>query len=270
MLFAFFHWTDSLCLWQSSHGLLPNLASLLFSELPPTKKSPMFNDVYLNAAMITNPSWSGLYAKGSLLLHQGVLRSLLVSFPILWGIFTLSSSDLEILRSCFCSHFVLSVHLTFRRLTAPSSAPHFHNKVDSQQWQRKLGSFPAEIFVGQRAHFGNGCVQIFHVCLQIGWGWRGCPRPPPVPTGRPTPMFDFFLTTPRNRLWSRAAAPTLPAFSPAFARGGGGRGETAATHTHTHMGHSLLHLALFGTGLLYLPRNRLFLAQKIILPLEEK
>ena len=177
---------------------------------------------------------------------------------------------LQILRSCFCSHFVLSVHLTFRRLTAPSSAPHFHNKVDSQQWQRKLGSFPAEIFVGQRAHFGNGCVQIFHVCLQIGWGWRGCPRPPPVPTGRPTPMFDFFLTTPRNRLWSRAAAPTLPAFSPAFARGGGGRGETAATHTHTHMGHSLLHLALFGTGLLYLPRNRLFLAQKIILPLEEK
>ena len=69
-------------------------------------------------------------------------------------------------------------------------------------------------------------LPIFHVCLQSGWGWRGCPRPPPVPTGRPTPMFDFFLTTPGEPVVVGSPPPSL--LSHRLSQ------EAAADLPHTH------------------------------------
>ena len=101
------------------------------------------------------------------------------------------------------------------------------------------------------------------MCLQSGWGWRGCPRPPPVPTGRPTPMFDFFLTTPPNRFWS-GSSPHPPCFLTGFRRRQ--RRRRWDCHTHTHMGHSLLSLALISPQVPYSTAYKLNLAQKLFFP----
>ena len=153
MLFAFFQWSDSLCLWQSSHRLFSNLESLLFSELRPTKTNLILNDVYLNAAIVPNQSWSRL--------EQGHFWPIGVflgaSFPF-FQVFQFHFPVLILLTFAHIAH--PSVRITFPRLTAPSSAPHLHNKVDfpTMRWQRKFGSCLVEIFASLRAHFANVCL----------------------------------------------------------------------------------------------------------------
>ena len=181
--------------------------------------------------------WSQSWAeKESLLPSQ--CRWGAVSSKVPFSPFQVQSNfTLQIFSSKFCSS---SVHLTFHRLTAPSSAPHLHNKVFSRQWQRKFGSFLAAIFPRFRAHFVNVWFSQFFTCVfrVVGDG-AGAPAPLQCLLAAPLPCSIFFWQHPENRLWS--AAPHPPCFLTGFRRR-----QRRTCHTHTHMGHNLPPLALIG------------------------
>ena len=121
---------------------------------------------------------------------------------------------------------------------------------------------------------GSLCKRLCANFSRVSSDWLGMARVPPPPSSAYWPPHShvrFFSDNTSEPVLVSGSSPHPPCFLTGFRKRRRRRaGGDCHTHTHTHMGHSLLHLALIGTGLLYLPRNRLFLAQKIILPLEEK
>ena len=216
----------------------PALESLLFWESRGPEGAGTRFQRYLPESCHPPQSWFWSAAQGSQLPHQAAFWPL---NHIFWGVMKISRWKVCPLLG-FVSHLLdpLPAHLMFLRLTAPSSLPHFHNKVGWEEQQRKFPTFLPGISGGTRAHHTEACVQIFHVFPQIGFGQRGCPRPHPMPTGRPTPMFDFFLTTPGEPV----GAPTPTGFLTGFLSCWTRRQRPPSAGTHVTHGR---HLALLGS-----------------------
>ena len=216
----------------------PALESLLFWESRGPEGAGTRFQRYLPESCHPPQSWFWSAAQGSQLPHQAAFWPL---NHIFWGVMKISRCKFCPLLG-FVSHLLdpLPAHLMFLRLTAPSSLPHFHNKVGWEEQQRKFPTFLPGISGCTRAHHTEACVHIFHVFPQIGFGQRGCPRPHPMPTGRPTPMFDFFLTTPGEPV----GAPTPTGFLTGFLSCWTRRQRRPSAGTHVTHGR---HLALLGS-----------------------
>ena len=174
MLFAFFQWSDSLCLWQSSHRLFSNLESLLFLELRLTKTNLIMNDVYLNAAIVPNQSWSRL-EQGHFCPIGVFLKSFLPFFPSV----PISLSRLDSAHICSHCSPLCPYHISpsDRALICSTSSQQSglpNNAMTKKIWKLSCGNLCQSE--------GSLCKCLSVNFSRVSSEWLGMARVPPPPS----------------------------------------------------------------------------------------
>ena len=134
----------------------PALESLLFWESRGPEGAGTRFQRYLPESCHPPQSWFWSAAQGSQLPHQAAFWPL---NHIFWGVMKISRCKFCPLLG-FVSHLLdpLPAHLMFLRLTAPSSLPHFHNKVGWEEQQRKFPTLRSWDRSYQNITVGNNSI----------------------------------------------------------------------------------------------------------------